>query len=263
MTELLTINNLVALLTLTVLEIVLGIDNIVFVAIMTGRLPREKQPMARTLGLGLAMVTRILLLLAINWVIHLTTPLFSVWARTFSGRDLVLIAGGLFLIAKSTYEIRAEMEEAHHGASPVKHVKSVAAAIVQIGLLDIIFSLDSVITAVGMAEEVLVMIAAIVIAVAVMLVFAGPVSRFIEKNPPIKMLALSFLILIGVTLVADGVGTHVSKGYIYFAMGFSLMVEMLNLRLHHKRYHAQAALAAVAAEAPAEPPNDELQDKDE
>ena len=264
MTELLTVNNLLALLTLTVLEIVLGIDNIVFIAILSGRLPKEKQALARRLGLGVAMFTRVLLLLAINWVIHLTRPLFTLLTREFSGRDLVLIAGGLFLLAKSTYEIRDEMEEAHHGPDPVKPVQTLAGAIVQIGLLDIIFSLDSVITAVGMAEEVLVMIAAIVIAVVIMMIFSGSVSRFIEKNPPIKMLALSFLILIGVTLVAEGLGTHVSKGYIYFAMGFSLTVEVLNLRLHKKMRHAETAPpAAATAQAAAIPSRDDLEQKDE
>lgn len=261
MSDLFTVNNLLALLTLTVLEIVLGIDNIVFVAILTGRLPREKQPTARRLGLGLAMVTRILLLLAINWVIHLTKPLFTVLTRDFSGRDLVLIGGGLFLLAKSTYEIRDEMEEAHHGPDQVKPVQSMGAAVVQIGLLDIIFSLDSVITAVGMAEEVLVMIAAIVVAMIIMLVFAGSVSHFIEKNPPIKMLALSFLILIGVTLMAEGLGTHVSKGYIYFAMGFSLAVEVLNLRWNKKRHAAELARAKAATTTAQ--PNEDLEQKDE
>ena len=259
MDDLLTLNNLLALLTLTVLEIVLGIDNIVFVAILTGRLPKDKQPMARRLGLGMAMVTRILLLLAINWVIHLTRPLFTILTRDFSGRDLVLIGGGLFLLAKSTYEIRDTLEEAHQGPDDVKPVQSVAAAVVQIGLLDIIFSLDSVITAVGMAEEVIVMIAAIVVAMIIMLVFSGSVSKFIEKNPPIKMLALSFLILIGVTLMAEGLGTHVSKGYIYFAMGFSLGVEILNLRWNKKRQQADMERASKLAGQP----RDELEQKDE
>lgn len=263
MTDLLTFDNLIALLTLTVLEIVLGIDNIVFIAILSGRLPKEKQAMARRLGLSVAMVTRVLLLLAINWVIHLTKPLFTVFTRDFSGRDLVLIGGGLFLLAKSTYEIRDEMEEAHHGPNPIKAVQTLGGVIVQIGLLDIIFSLDSVITAVGMAESVVVMIAAVVIAVIIMLIFSGTVSRFIEKNPPIKMLALSFLILIGVTLVAEGLGTHVSKGYIYFAMGFSLTVEVLNLRLGKKKHHPDPAPAAVTVSAAPAQPRDELENKDE
>jgi len=257
--DLLTLNNLLALLTLTVLEIVLGIDNIVFVAILTGRLPKDKQPRARSLGLGMALLTRILLLLAINWVIHLTRPLFTILTRDFSGRDLVLIGGGLFLLAKSTYEIRDTLAEARKGSDVRKPVQSVAAAIVQIGLLDIIFSLDSVITAVGMAEEVIVMIAAIVIAMVIMLIFSGPVSKFIEKNPPIKMLALSFLILIGVTLMAEGLGTHVSKGYIYFAMGFSLGVEVLNLRWNKKRQQAETERASKLADQP----GDELEQKDE
>lgn len=259
MDDLLTLNNLLALLTLTVLEIVLGIDNIVFVAILTGRLPKDKQPRARSLGLGMALLTRILLLLAINWVIHLTRPLFTILTRDFSGRDLVLIGGGLFLLAKSTYEIRDTLAEARKGSDVRKPVQSVAAAIVQIGLLDIIFSLDSVITAVGMAEEVIVMIAAIVIAMVIMLIFSGPVSKFIEKNPPIKMLALSFLILIGVTLMAEGLGTHVSKGYIYFAMGFSLGVEVLNLRWNKKRQQAETERASKLADQP----GDELEQKDE
>jgi predicted tellurium resistance membrane protein TerC len=257
--DLLTLNNLLALLTLTVLEIVLGIDNIVFVAILTGRLPKDKQPRARSLGLGMALLTRILLLLAINWVIHLTRPLFTILTRDFSGRDLVLIGGGLFLLAKSTYEIRDTLAEARKGSDVRKPVQSVAAAVVQIGLLDIIFSLDSVITAVGMAEEVIVMIAAIVIAMGIMLIFSGPVSKFIEKNPPIKMLALSFLILIGVTLMAEGLGTHVSKGYIYFAMGFSLGVEVLNLRWNKKRQQAETERASKLADQP----RDELEQKDE
>lgn len=259
MSELFTVNNLIALVTLAVLEIVLGIDNIVFVAIMTNRLPKEQQAKARRLGLGAAMGTRILLLLGINWVIHLTKPLFTVWTREFSGRDLVLIFGGLFLMAKATYEVRDEVEEQKYGHDPVKPVKSLGSAIVQIGLLDIIFSLDSVITAVGMAESVVVMITAIMIAVGIMLVFSAPVSKFIESNPTMKMLALSFLILIGVTLVAEGLGNHVSKGYIYFAMGFSLGVELLNLKLRKKHDR----LAQMQPIAPLTQPDTDMEQKED
>jgi predicted tellurium resistance membrane protein TerC len=216
--------------TLTLLEIVLGIDNIVFISILAGKLPPELQPRARFVGLALAMVMRILLLLALSWIIRLTAPLFTVLSQEISGRDLILIAGGLFLVAKSTYEIHDKLE-GEHGEKSRKVAPKFTAVIIQILLLDIVFSLDSVITAVGMVDEVVVMIAAVVVAVGFMMVFAGPISRLVEKHPTVKMLALSFLLLIGVTLMAEGFEQHISKGYIYFAMAFSILVEMLNLKL--------------------------------
>ncbi|HUE77949.1 MAG TPA: TerC family protein [Longimicrobiales bacterium] len=215
--------------TLTALEIVLGIDNIVFISILAGKLPEEKQARARTVGLGLAMLTRILLLLAIAWVIGLTAPLFEVLGEEISGRDLILLGGGLFLVGKSTYEIHHKLEGDEHTDPATRSYPTFAAVITQILLLDIVFSLDSVITAVGMVDEVGVMIAAVVIAVLVMLVAAGPISRFVERHPTVKMLALSFLLLIGVMLLLEGFDQHVPKGYIYFAMAFSLGVELLNL----------------------------------
>lgn len=228
---------MVALLTLTSLEIVLGIDNIVFIAILTSRLPHEQRPKIRRIGLGLAMVQRILLLFAISWIVRLTDPLFAVLGRDISGRDLILIGGGLFLIAKATFEIHGTLEgDGGHGAPGTNaKVSSVSSILMQIALLDTVFSLDSVITAVGMVSNVNVMIAAVVISVAVMMIFANPISEFITKHPTLKMLALSFLLLIGVVLVADGSGKHIEKGYIYFAMGFSLLVEMLNLKLRGSR----------------------------
>ena len=224
----------IALVTLTSLELVLGIDNIVFISILAGKLPREQQPRARTLGLGAAVITRILLLLSIAWVIKLTTPLFSVLGQEISGRDLILLVGGLFLLGKATFEIHDKLEGAEGHASR-KVAASFAGVIVQIMLLDIVFSLDSVITAVGMVEQVGVMIAAVIIAVGIMLVAAGPLSRFVEERPTVKILALSFLLLIGMSLVAEGLDHHIPKGYIYFAMGFSVFVEMLNLRLLSKQ----------------------------
>jgi len=224
----------IAFATLTSLEIVLGIDNIVFISILSSRLPRGRQGRARTVGLALAMLTRILLLLALAWVIGLTAPLFGVLGEEFSGRDLILLAGGLFLVAKSTYEIHHRLEGA--GDDPTLAVyPSFGAVLTQIILLDIVFSLDSVITAVGMVDEVPVMIAAVVAAVIVMMFSAGPISRFVERHPTVKMLALSFLLLIGVTLILEGFEQHVPKGYIYFAMAFSLFVELLNLRMRKAR----------------------------
>ncbi|MDL1871471.1 TerC family protein [Deltaproteobacteria bacterium PRO3] len=231
MAELFTPENLVALLTLTSLEIVLGIDNIVFIAILTGKLPAHQQGKARQIGLFLAMAMRIALLLGISWVMGLTKPLFEILDHGFSGRDLILLIGGLFLIAKATYEIHDKLEGAEHADKKVA-VRSFSAVILQILALDIIFSLDSVITAVGMAKHIEIMIAAVVIAVGVMIVFAGKVSRFIERHPTFKMLALAFLLLIGVMLTIEGVGQHINKGYIYFAMAFSLFVELLNMKLH-------------------------------
>ena len=222
----------IALLTLTVLEIVLGIDNIIFISILAGKLPAGEQPRARTVGLTLAMVTRILLLLSLTGIMRLTRPLFSPFGHPFSGRDLILLLGGLFLLWKSTREIHDKLE-GEEGRQNVR-AGTFGGVIVQIALLDIVFSLDSVITAVGMVRQVGVMIAAIVLAVLVMLVAAGPISDFVHRHPTLKMLALSFLLLIGVTLIADGLGQHIPKGYVYFAMGFSVFVESLNLRLLRK-----------------------------
>lgn len=224
----------IALLTLTALEIVLGVDNIVFISILAGKLPPADQPRARSLGLFLAMFMRIGLLLSIAWVMGLTAPLFTAVGHEISGRDLILIIGGLFLIAKSTQEIHDKLEGAEHGTSPAKVAASFGAVIVQILLLDVVFSIDSVITAVGMAEHVEVMIAAVVIAVAVMMFSAGAISAVVDRHPTLKVLALSFLLLIGMSLLAEGLGQHISKGYIYFAMGFSVFVELINLRVRGK-----------------------------
>lgn len=232
--ELLTIPNLIAFLTLSALEIVLGIDNIVFIAIISNRLPAEQQSKARKIGLFVAMGTRIMLLLSIAWVMRLTEPLFSVSGHGVSGRDLILLAGGLFLVAKSTFEIHEKTEGSGHGPEGGGKALSFGAAVGQIAVLDIIFSLDSVITAVGMADQVAVMIAAVIAAVVVMMIFADPVSHFVKHHPTIQMLALAFLILIGVFLVAEGMGRHIDRGYIYFAMAFSLGVEILNMRARRK-----------------------------
>jgi predicted tellurium resistance membrane protein TerC len=229
----LTADGLIALVTLTVLEVVLGIDNVIFISILAGKLPKADQERARKIGLMAAMVMRILLLMSIAWIIRLTAPLFTVFEHPFSGRDLILAGGGLFLIFKSTREIheRLEGEEGHVSA---RVAPSVGAVIGQIMLLDIVFSLDSVITAVGMAEDLAVMIAAVVIAVGIMLFSSGAVSRFVDAHPTVKVLALSFLLLIGCSLIADGFGVHIPKGYIYFAMGFSVFVEVINLRASKK-----------------------------
>lgn len=224
-----------ALLTLTVLEIVLGIDNIVFISILASKLPSHQQARARTIGLALAMIARILLLLSIAWIMRLTAPLFAVLGREISGRDLILIAGGVFLLWKSTREIHERLEgvsAAERGGGGGVTMRGV---LLQIALLDIVFSLDSVITAVGMADQVAVMIIAIMLAVGFMMFTAGAVSAFVERHPTVKMLALSFLLLIGVTLVAEGLGQHFPKGYVYFAMAFSVLVEALNLRARKGR----------------------------
>jgi predicted tellurium resistance membrane protein TerC len=224
----------VAFLTLLALEIVLGIDNIVFISILVDKLPQEKQALARRLGLGLALVMRIILLLSLSWVIGLTAPLFTVLAQEISGRDLILILGGLFLLGKATYEIHENLEgEEGHSSAKVK--ATFASVLVQIILIDIVFSLDSVITAVGMVEQVWVMIAAVTVAIVVMLFSAEAVAGVVNRHPTLKMLALSFLLLIGLTLLLEGFDQHVPKGYIYFAMGFSVLVELLNIRVRRRR----------------------------
>ena len=224
----------IALLSLTALEIVLGVDNIIFISILVSRLPPAKRQQARVIGLGLAMVTRIALLLSLAWMMRLTGPLFSVFAHEISGRDLILIGGGLFLLAKSVMEIHNSLEgEAHKPGTP-KHADFFG-TLIQIAIIDIVFSLDSVITAVGMVSQVSVMVLAIVIAVVVMMFAARPIGDFVDAHPTIKMLALSFLLLVGMALIGEGFEMHIPKGYIYFAMAFSVAVEMLNLRLRKKR----------------------------
>ncbi len=223
--------NIIAFLTLASLEIVLGIDNIVFIVIITNNLPEQVQSKARKIGLVLAMLTRIMLLFAITWVMRLTDPLFAVLEHAVSGRDLILLGGGLFLIAKATFEIHEKLEHKPEEDIRIRKSLGFASAVTQIAFLDIIFSLDSVITAVGMANQISIMIAAVMASVAVMLLFADTVSAFVKRQPTIQILALSFLILIGVFLVAESLGKHIDRGYIYFAMSFSLLVEILNLRL--------------------------------
>ncbi|MFN0010269.1 MAG: TerC family protein [Phycisphaerales bacterium] len=224
----------IALGTLSVLEVVLGIDNVVFLTILAGKLPPAQQAKARRIGLALAMVMRIALLFALAWIVRLTQPLFTVLQQEISGRDLILIAGGLFLLAKSTHEIHASLE-GEHGSSSSRVHASFGSVLVQIVLLDLVFSLDSVITAVGMAEQLAVMVIAVVIAVGFMMFFAGAIGKFVERHPTVKVLALSFLLLIGVALIADGLDQHIPKGYIYFAMAFSVMVELLNQRLRRSK----------------------------
>ncbi|MBI9079600.1 MAG: TerC family protein [Pseudodesulfovibrio sp.] len=235
-----TLENLIALITLAGLEIVLGIDNIVFVVVVTNKLPEASRAAARRLGIGLAMFTRIGLLLVISAIMGLTAPLFTVFGHVVAGRDIVLLVGGLFLLAKATHEIHDKLEEPDERDSLVRKQYSYASAIIQVLLLDIVFSLDSVITAVGMAQHVTVMIVAIVIAVIVMLLFAGPVSDFVSNHPTVQMLAFSFLLLVGIFLMAEGMHKHIDRGYIYFAMAFSLFVEFLNLRMKKARKQAQA-----------------------
>jgi predicted tellurium resistance membrane protein TerC len=225
-----TADGLIALVTLTFLEVVLGVDNVIFISILTGRLPHGQQARARRLGLIGAMGMRILLLLSITWIMRLTEPLFTALGHPFSGRDLILMSGGIFLLWKATVEIHEKLEgELEHG--PRKIPPSFGAVIGQIMLLDIIFSLDSVITAVGMANDIRIMIAAVIIAVAIMMLSARPIGDFVGRHPTVKVLALSFLLMIGLALVSDGVGFHIPKGYIYFAMGFSIFVETINLRV--------------------------------
>ena len=228
----LTSEGLLALVTLTFLEIILGVDNVIFISILSGKLPQDQQARARRTGLLAAMLMRILLLLSIVWIIRLTASLFTVFGRGVSGRDLILIGGGLFLIGKATLEIHERLE-GEEGEGSARVAPSFAAVIVQIMLLDIVFSLDSVITAVGMADEVAVMATAVVLAVGIMMFSAEPISGFVNRHPTVKVLALSFLLLIGVSLIGDGLGMHVPKGYIYFAMGFSVFVEAINLRVRH------------------------------
>ncbi|MDP6540288.1 MAG: TerC family protein [Planctomycetota bacterium] len=234
MDQILTSENLIALCTLTLLEIVLGIDNVVFLSILASRLPEERRAAARRIGLALAMLMRIVLLLALSWVMKLTAPLFVVIGHEISGRDLILLTGGLFLIGKATFEIHHKLEgEGPHATEG--ETATFGSVLLQVIILDAIFSLDSVITAVGMADALWVMITAVIAAVAVMMIFAGAIGEFIERHPTMKMLALAFLILIGVMLFAEGLGKHIEKGYIYFAMAFSLVVEILNLRVRAKR----------------------------
>jgi predicted tellurium resistance membrane protein TerC len=238
-----TADGLLALVTLTFLEIILGVDNVVFISILSAKLPRAQQAKARRVGLGAAMGMRILLLLSIAWIIRLTAPLFSVFGEDISGRDLILIAGGLFLLGKATLEIHDGLE-GEEGQRAAKVAPTFSAVILQIMALDIVFSLDSVITAVGMAEDISVMVLAVVIAVGVMMFSAEAISSFVHRHPTVKMLALSFLLLIGLALVGDGLDMHIPKGYIYFAMGFSVFVEMINMRVRrgaqpvelHQRY---------------------------
>lgn len=238
----------IALVTLIVLELVLGVDNVIFISILAGKLPRDRQPRARTVGIMLAVVTRILLLLSLSWIIGLTNPLMTLFEFSISGRDLVLIVGGIFLIWKSTHEIHQKLEgiEGHASAS----VKSAFINVVlQIMILDIVFSLDSVITAIGMVDQIAIMIIAVISAAVVMIFTAGPISRFVDTHPTIKMLALSFLLLIGFTLIVEGLHQHIPKGYIYFAMGFSVFVEMLNLKMRKKQAKPLILREAYAVES--------------
>jgi predicted tellurium resistance membrane protein TerC len=257
MDALLTTDGLLALLTLTAMEIVLGIDNVVFIAILTGRLPASQQPIAQRVGLTLALLMRIGLLLTITWIMSLTQPLVTVFGHSFSGRDLILLGGGLFLIFKATWEIYDKLEVEHAAPAAGRAGAAFFGVLAQILLLDIVFSLDSVLTAVGMANQILTMIVAMVIAMVVMLVSAGAIGGFVERHPSVKLLALSFLLLIGVMLVAEGMGSHMNKAYIYFAMAFSLFVELLNMRYRrkkrrpvalHRRYEAATAPPAAPAD---------------
>jgi predicted tellurium resistance membrane protein TerC len=250
--SLLNLDALVALLTLTAMEVVLGIDNIVFISILTAKLPASDQPRARKLGLSLALVMRLALLGAISWVMGLTAPWFSLLGHSFSGRDLILLVGGLFLVGKATHEIHDKLEVAHEATPKPRGAAAFGIILAQILVLDVVFSLDSVITAVGMAQHVAIMVVAMVVAVGIMLAFSGAISDFVHRHPSMKILALSFLLLIGVMLVVEGMGQHVSKGYIYFAMAFSLGVEFLNMRLrkrlepvtlHHQFEEEQAPAA--------------------
>ena len=246
----------IAFLTLTGLELVLGIDNIVFISILAGKLPPKEQKKAQLVGLFLAMFIRVALLFSLSWIIKLTAPLFAVLGQQISGRDLILIVGGLFLLAKSTHEIHQKLE-GEEGHASARVAPSFVSVIVQILLLDAVFSLDSVITAVGMVDRIEIMIAAVVVSIGFMMLFARPIGRFVDRHPTVKMLALSFLLLIGVTLIAEGFDQHISKGYIYFAMAFSVFVEMLNLRLRKVRnpvklHEAYVGRSGLAADTPGE-----------
>lgn len=239
-----------SLLTLTALEVVLGIDNLVFIAVLVGKLPKEQQPRARRLGIIMALVPRLLFLLAIAWIIGLTEPLFEMLGHAFSGKDLILFAGGLFLLYKATHEIHASLE-GEEGEKSARVHATLAAVVTQITLINLVFSLDSIVTAIGMANEIWVMAAAIILSMAVMLVAARPVGDFVERHPTVKMLALSFLLLIGTTLMADAFGVHLPKGYIYAAMGFSVFVEALNLlaRRRARPVHLRHAYAETGEPA--------------
>src|SRR5688572_14913938 len=247
-----------SLATLAAMEIVLGLDNIVFLSIMVGKLPEDRQKTARSIGLILALGVRIALLLGISWVMGLTRPLFSVFGKGFSGRDLILLGGGLFLVAKSTHEMFEKLEvDTEHAEKKPRAKASFASVVAQIIVLDIVFSLDSVITAIGMAQEITIMVTAMIIAMLVMLLAAGRVGTFVNRHPSMKILALSFLLLIGVMLVAEGMGQHISKGYIYFAMAFSLLVELINMRIRVKKQspvqlHGAGAIDAGVKEEPGE-----------
>ena len=234
METLFSIHSLIAFLTLCALELVLGIDNIIFISIISDRLPSEQRRKARTLGLLLAIITRLLLLLSLSWMMSLTAPLFSVFYQNISGRDLILILGGLFLIAKSTHEIHQKLESSEEHHDTTNKAPSFSSVIIQILLLDIVFSLDSVITAVGMVNEIPIMVAAIIVATFIMIFASHSIADFVDRHPTIKMLALSFLVLIGVALLAEGFDTHIPKGYIYFSMAYALIVEVLNIRLRKK-----------------------------
>jgi predicted tellurium resistance membrane protein TerC len=244
---------LIALSTLTFLEIVLGVDNIIFISILSGKLPAKQQPLARRIGLLLAMGTRILLLFSLAWLSKLTSPLFALWGHEISGRDLILIAGGLFLLAKSTHEIHGKLEGDEEEVS-ARAVSSFASVLVQIALLDLVFSLDSVITAVGMVDQVSVMIVAVIVSVLIMMLAAEPISAFVNRHPTVKMLALSFLLLIGTSLLLEGFDYHIPKGYVYFAMGFSVFVEMINLRVRRKSAPVNLRAPHVADDETPAPP---------
>jgi predicted tellurium resistance membrane protein TerC len=245
--ELFSATNLLSLATLAALEIVLGIDNVIFIAILSGRLPKHQQTTARQVGIALAVITRILLLLSITWVMGLTRPLFTLAGLGVSGKQIILILGGLFLIGKSTYEIHDKLEGTEREAA-VGGAGALTTVVIQIMLVDMVFSLDSVITAVGMTTVVPIMIVAVLAAAAVMLIFAGPISDFVHRHPTIKVLALAFLILIGVMLVAEGFGQHINKGYIYFAMAFSLLVELINMRMRAKAEPVELRHSRLPAE---------------
>jgi predicted tellurium resistance membrane protein TerC len=237
----------IALITLVALELVLGVDNVIFISILSGKLPPADQPRARRTGILLAVITRVLLLLSLSWIIRLETPLFTVFSIDISGRDLILLVGGLFLLGKSTFEIHDKLE-GQEGRASAKVAATFASVVIQIMFLDIIFSLDSVITAVGMVNDIVIMIIAVILAAGVMIYTSGPIGDFVEKHPTIKILALSFLLLIGFTLIAEGLGQHIPKGYVYFAMGFSVFVEMLNLRVRQDHVRPVNLREAYVAE---------------